>query len=154
MGKLISSTLAADWITIPLKSTDHASAIAEVITPLHVHPFVKDCRVLQRETWSRELKESTCIGEGIAFPHARCDAVSQLVMAAGVHPEGIRFEGAQSPVHLIIIIGTPLQMGKEYLAAVGALARLLKEESLRQKLITARSPEEFHLQIETAENDV
>ena len=151
MGKLISSTLGTRWITIPLKSSDHADAIAEVIQPLQAHPQVKDCELLQQETWARELKESTCIGDGIAFPHARCEAVSQLVMAAGVHPEGLTFAGAPSKIHLIIVIGTPVQMGKEYLAAVGALARLLKEESLRRKLIAAEDPEEFHYLIQTAE---
>ncbi|MEM7216611.1 MAG: hypothetical protein AAF423_13815, partial [Pseudomonadota bacterium] len=53
----------------------------------------------------------------------------------------------------VIVIGTPVQMGKEYLAAVGALARLLKEESLRRKLIAAQNAEEFHFLIETAEKE-
>jgi len=151
MGNLISSTLATRWITIPLKSTDHESAITEVIEPLKSHPHVNDTDTLRQETWARELKESTCIGNGIAFPHARCNAVSQLVMAAGIHPEGIPFTGALTKIHLIIVIGTPVQMGKEYLTAVGALARLLKEESLCQKLIAAKNAEEFHQLIEMAE---
>ncbi|MEM6883638.1 MAG: PTS sugar transporter subunit IIA [Verrucomicrobiota bacterium] len=154
MGNLISTTLASRWVTIPLKSTDHESAIAEVIAPLESHSQVKDCESLLQETWARELKESTCIGDGIAFPHARCNSVSQLVMAAGVHPEGVIFEGAPSKIHLIIVIGTPLQMGKEYLTAVGALARLLKEEGLRRKLMAAKNAEEFHQLIETAEKAV
>ncbi len=151
MGNLISSTLGARWVTIPLKSTDHESAITEVIEPLRSHPQVKNCDALRNETWARELKESTCIGNGIAFPHARCNSVTQLVMAAGVHPEGITFAGVQTKIHLIICIGTPVQMGKEYLTAVGALARLLKEESLRRKLIAAKNADEFHHLIELAE---
>lgn len=151
MSNLISTTLGARWVTIPIKSTDHECSIAEVLAPLFEHPHVQDLEQLQKETWERELKESTCIGNGIAFPHARCNAVSHLVMAAGVAPDGVVFNGVASKIHLIIAIGTPVQMGKEYLAAVGALARLLKEESLRRKLFAAKNAEEFHHLIQTAE---
>jgi mannitol/fructose-specific phosphotransferase system IIA component (Ntr-type) len=151
MGNLISTTLVERWVTIPLKANDHESVIQEVLEPLQSHPHVKNCDVLYQETWARELKESTCIGNGIAFPHARTDAVDQLVIAAGVHPAGISFAGVQSKIHLVFCIGTPVQMGKEYLTAVGALARLLKEEVLRHRLISSKNAAEFHHHITTAE---
>ncbi|MEM6822685.1 MAG: PTS sugar transporter subunit IIA [Verrucomicrobiota bacterium] len=143
MGKLISSILSESWVRIPLQSDDHEGVIREIINPLKDHDHVQDFETLFDETWKREQKESTCIGNGIAFPHARCNAVDELVIAAGVHPGGISFAGMQSKIYIIFCIGTPLRMGTEYLAAVGALARVLKEESVRKQLLEAKHAEEF-----------
>ncbi|MGF1678281.1 MAG: PTS sugar transporter subunit IIA [Candidatus Methylacidiphilales bacterium] len=143
MGTLISDTLTRRWVTVPLKSEDHEGVIREVLGPMTDHLHVKNWDQLFRETWTRELKESTCIGNGIAFPHARCEAVDQLVIAAGVHAAGVNFSGVPGKIHLIFSIGTPLKMGKEYLAVVGSLARFLKDESVRQKLMQSKTADQF-----------
>lgn len=153
MGKLISETLGRRWLTIPLTSGDHEGAVRETLAALAVHPHVLDYPTLVEETWKREKDESTCIGNGIAFPHARCEAVDQLVIAAGIHPEGVQFAGVQAPIYLIFCIGTPQRLATEYLAAVGSLARLLKEEALRKKLIAAKNSEQFMYLIAAAEKE-
>jgi len=139
------------WITIPMSADTHERAVRELVHPLQAHPHVQDSDALFEEIWKREQQESTCVGNGIAFPHARCDSVDQLVLAAGVSPEGISFAGIHGKIHLVFCIGTPKRMGTEYLATVGALARLLKEETLRSKLLHAKNADQFLLGIQNAE---
>jgi mannitol/fructose-specific phosphotransferase system IIA component (Ntr-type) len=152
MGKLISTKLKPYLVTLTLKSKTHEDAVNEIAATLKGDPAVTDfdgfCTALQ----SREKLESTCLGNGIAFPHARTDAVKAMVIAVGCSEQGVVNVRAGSQMeNLIFVIGTPKRMVTEYLAAVGALARLLKDESLRAKLIHAKNAEEFLFHLAEAE---
>jgi mannitol/fructose-specific phosphotransferase system IIA component (Ntr-type) len=69
--------------------------------------------------------------------------VKRLVLAVGRSAEGVTFEAGGEKIHFIFVIGTPRRMVTEYLALVGAMARLLRNEEVRLKLLSARTPEEF-----------
>lgn len=143
MAKAISETLRPHLVTVNLKSKTQEEALKEVASVLKDHPNMINFEGFFSELLNREKVESTCLGMETAFPHARTDYVKNLVIAAGVSKEGIFFENGKQLVKLIFIIGTPKRMVTEYLGTVGALARLLKEESLRNKMISAKTAEEF-----------
>jgi mannitol/fructose-specific phosphotransferase system IIA component (Ntr-type) len=125
-----------------------------VASLLKDHPSMTHFDGFYAELLQREKLESTCLGMETAFPHARTDHVKNLVISAAVCKEGLLFENSKQRVKLIFVIGTPKRMVTEYLAAVGALARLLKEESLRNKLISAKTAEEFIFHLTEAETKV
>ena len=64
-------------------------------------------------------------------------------MAVGRSRDGVRFEQCGEIAHLIFLIGTPPDKVREYLGLVGKLARRLKMQSVREKLMRAPSAEEF-----------
>jgi mannitol/fructose-specific phosphotransferase system IIA component (Ntr-type) len=154
MAKAISETLRPHLVTIHLESKNQSDALNEVASVLKDHPSMTNFDGFYAELLQREKLESTCLGMETAFPHARTDAVKNLVIAAGVSKEGILFESSNQTVKLIFVIGTPKRMVTEYLAAVGALARLLKDEHLRHKLFSAKTAEEFIFHITEAETKV
>jgi mannitol/fructose-specific phosphotransferase system IIA component (Ntr-type) len=92
---------------------------------------------------ARERVEATSLGNGVAFPHARTDHVKRLVLAVGRSVEGVTFETGGEKIHFIFVIGTPRRMVTEYLALVGAMARLLRNEEVRVKLLSAQTAEDF-----------
>ena len=92
---------------------------------------------------ARERLEATSLGYGVAFPHARTDHVKKMVLAVGRSIPGVLFENSGETIHFIFVIGTPRRMVTEYLALVGAMARLLRNEEVRKKLMAAKTPEEF-----------
>ncbi|NJK92288.1 MAG: PTS sugar transporter subunit IIA [Blastochloris sp.] len=151
MGKAISETLRPHLVTIQLEANTQEAALKEVASLLKSHPNMSNFDGFFTELLLREKLESTCLGMDTAFPHARTDHVKNLVIAAGVSREGILFEKTNQTVKLIFVIGTPKRMVTEYLATVGALARLLKEEILRNKLFSAKTAEEFLFFIAEAE---
>ena len=91
----------------------------------------------------REQKSSTVANGGVAFPHARTNLVSEILLGIGRSKEGVVFPGRTDTVHLLFVIAVPQQMVNDYLICVGALARLLKSGERREALQSASTPEEF-----------
>lgn len=84
-----------------------------------------------------------CIAEGIAMPHARSSAVDRMVLAVGRSNIGIRFDAQHPRVGLLFVIGTPKDAVTEYLQAVAALSRWLREAGRRAALTAAPDEESF-----------
>jgi mannitol/fructose-specific phosphotransferase system IIA component (Ntr-type) len=104
------------------------------------------------ELLARERIESTCLGNEIAFPHARTDSLKGMVLAVGRSTGGVWFENSSQNVKLIFVIGTPKRMVTDYLSVVGGLARLLKDATTREQLLTVQGVDEFIATLTKAES--
>ena len=51
--------------------------------------------------------------------------------------------GKRGRARLIFVIGVPQRLVNDYLVCVGALARLLKDDIVRNRLLNADTPEQF-----------
>lgn len=154
MAVRISKILQPGLVAMNLVQTKRTNAIHEVVQQLQTHPSMTNFQGFYDEVLARERVESTCLGNEVAFPHARTDHVKDMVIAAGRSTEGVWFENCGQKVSLIFVIGTPKKMVTDYLAVVGAMARLLKEPDLRTKLMEAKTGEEFMGHIAAAENSL
>jgi nitrogen PTS system EIIA component len=86
----------------------------------------------------REQIGSTGVGNGIAIPHGKMPDLQKLLLCFGRSGRGIAFEARDKmPVHLFVMILSPLDMAAEYLQTLGRISRLLKDESIRGKLLQA-----------------
>ena len=151
---LISDLLKTGQVNLQLKSTDGTGAIREVAELLRENPAVISFDGFYGELEAREQVETTCLGNGIAFPHARTDHIKSMVLAVGRSPEGVHFKSCNQIVHLLFTIGTPKRMATDYLSVVGGLARILKEAKLREALMTAPDTATFVSIIAAAEKKV
>jgi fructose-specific phosphotransferase system IIA component len=89
----------------------------------------------------RESIESTAIGDGIAIPHGRAPQVERLSVAFTRSKKGVDFSSLdKKPVHLIFMIAAPQEARKEYLQAVAKIARLLKSNVMKERLLKADTP--------------
>jgi mannitol/fructose-specific phosphotransferase system IIA component (Ntr-type) len=149
---LISRLLKPSYINLNLKSTKRTSAIHETAELLLNNPSLINFEGFYQDLLTRERLETTCIGNSIAFPHARTDHVKSIILSVGRSLEGVHFENCNQIVHLIFVIGTPKRMTTEYLTVVGALARILKDPNNRQALLTVNTSEEFLQVIEDFES--
>ncbi len=138
----LSEILSPEAIELDLRATDEKSAILALAELLRNDADVLDLEKFSAEVFEREKVSPTVAGEGVAFPHARSDAVKQIVVAIGRSRGGIRFAKAHD-IHFVVLIGTPREMVREYLSIVGSLARRLKESSVRENLMSATTPTEF-----------
>lgn len=139
LGELIQPK----FVLLDLKETKRTAAIHEVAKLLEKDPEILNFHSFYDELLARERLEATSLGNGVAFPHARTDHVKKMVLAVGRSRAGVFFENSGETIHFIFVIGTPRRMVTEYLALVGAMARLLRNEGVRQKLMDAKTPEEF-----------
>ena len=94
---------------------------------------------------NREALGSTAVSKGIAFPHGRSLAVSRLMAIFARSEPGIAF-GAQDgePTHLFfVLLAPPHDRSNRYLPALGKIIELVREDSMREKLMQVASFDEF-----------
>lgn len=148
----ISALLDAGRINLNIQATEKTKALREVADLLSRSSSVSNFDSFFREILERERISNTALGHDIAIPHARTDHCTSILVAIGRSAEGIDFEAKDGrPVRLIFLIGTPKAMVSDYLRVVGNLARLLRQDEVRQRLLEAADPSAFIKAIEEAE---
>ena len=102
---------------------------------------------------AREEKGSTAVGEGIAIPHAKSEAVKAPSLAAMTVPEGVDYEALDDePSNLLFMIAAPND-GDVHLEVLSRLMTILMDEDFRAKLLAAKDKEEFLKVIDDMENE-
>jgi mannitol/fructose-specific phosphotransferase system IIA component (Ntr-type) len=137
----ISRLLDPSRIILNVQSTRRTAALNEVAHLLVGHPDVTNFDGFYHELLARDRLDTTCLGNGIALPHARTEHVKTIVMAVGRSESGILFD--QDTVRLMFMLGTPKTKPGDYLQVVSALCKLLKDAADRESLLTAATPDDF-----------
>ncbi|MEI8063029.1 MAG: PTS sugar transporter subunit IIA [Verrucomicrobiota bacterium] len=148
----IAALLKPDAIKLNVQARHKTDALREVASLLVPGQRVTQFEVFFNEILERERISNTALGHDVAIPHARTEQCSEILIAVGRSMAGVDFEGQDaSPVRLIFLIGTPKQMVAEYLRLVGNLARMLRQDALREKLLTAPDTASFIKLMDAAE---
>ena len=113
---------------------------------------LRDKETYRQGVYAREQEGSTGIGEGIAIPHCKSDAVIKPGLAAMVVKDGVEFESLDGqPAHLFFLIAAPNTEDNVHLDVLSRLSVLLMDEDFTNKLRQATSVSEFKQIIEEAE---
>lgn len=129
-------------INLNLLSESKEDAIRELARLMKGAQEIVDFERFLEDVFERERLGTTGIGDGIAIPHARTDAVGQLVIALGRSAHGVEFESSDGKkVKLLFLMGTPEGSVSHYLRILAQLTRLIKGSTFRKKLLEARDRE-------------
>lgn len=113
---------------------------------------INDAEGYRRQVYAREEESTTGIGEGIAIPHGKCDAVSAPGLAAMIVKDGVDFEALDGePVSLIFLIAAPNTEDNIHLDVLSKLSVLLMDEEFTDSLRSAASVDEFFAIIDQAD---
>lgn len=105
---------------------------------------IKDIEGYRRQVYAREEESTTGIGEGLAIPHGKCDAVASPGLAAMVVKNGVDFDSLDGePVTLIFLIAAPNTEDNVHLDVLSKLSVLMMDENFADALRKAVSVEEF-----------
>ena len=98
-----------------------------------------------KDVFAREEIQTTAIGNNVAIPHARTEAIDDFCLIFGRTNTGIDFNAIdKKPVKLIFLMGTPKKKAlQNYLQILACLTRVLEKESVREKLINVSSVEQI-----------
>ncbi|MBN2723605.1 MAG: PTS sugar transporter subunit IIA [Deltaproteobacteria bacterium] len=130
-------------ICIDLKSTDKKSVISEMLDIIISNGIVKDPEGALKALYEREEKMSTGMEMGIAIPHARTDAVSELQIAVGISRKGVDFEALDGePSRIIIMTLSPTARSGPHIQFIAAISNILSDFNKREGLIKAATVEE------------
>jgi PTS system nitrogen regulatory IIA component len=93
----------------------------------------------------RERLATTGVGEGIAIPHGKSASLATIRGAVGISRTGISFDAVDGqPVHVFVALLAPLASTGDHLKALARISRILKEPTLRARLLEAASAAEVH----------
>ena len=114
---------------------------------------ITDFEEYKKGILAREEKGSTAVGEGIAIPHAKSEAVKAPSLAAMTVPEGVDYEALDDePSNLLFMIAAPND-GDVHLEVLSRLMTILMDEDFRAKLLNAKDKDEFLKIIDDMENE-
>jgi mannitol/fructose-specific phosphotransferase system IIA component (Ntr-type) len=151
MAGKISSLLDVSRIALHVQNTKRTAALNEIAQQLKGHPDVVNFDGFYAELLARDRLDTTCLGNGIALPHARTEHVKAIVLAVGRSDSGILFEQSKETVRIIFMLGTPKTKPGDYLLVVSALCKLLKDPADRASFMEASTPEAFIAAVVAAE---
>lgn len=136
--------LQEENIVLDLKSRNKDGVLKELALVLHKQcPQVK-MESLYRVLRDRELLGSTGVGNGVAIPHGKIEKLDRILIGFGRNQNGIAFDSVDNqPVHLLVMLLSPVQVIDEYLKTLAALSRLLRQPETRKILRTTASREEI-----------
>ena len=113
---------------------------------------LSDVEKYREQVYAREEESTTGIGEGIAIPHGKCDAVKAPGLAAMVIKNGVEYESLDGePVTLLFLIAAPNTKDNVHLDVLSKLSVMLMDENLTTSLRNAKSVEEFLQIIDAAD---
>lgn len=113
---------------------------------------LSDVEKYREQVYAREEESTTGIGEGIAIPHGKCDAVKAPGLAAMVIKNGVEYESLDGePVTLLFLIAAPNTKDNVHLDVLSKLSVMLMDENFTTSLKNAKSVDEFLQIIDAAD---
>lgn len=103
---------------------------------------------------AREQEASTAVGDGVAIPHCRSEAVVRAGLAAMTIPAGVDYDAPDGEkVTLIFLIAAPATGGDVHIEALSKLSTMLLNEDFTKNLLAAKNVEEFLAVVDAAETE-
>lgn len=148
----IRDLLAVESIDLNGKVTGKNEALDAMVALMAKSGKINDVEKYRKGVYAREEEGTTGIGEGIAIPHCKSDAVSRPGLAAMVIKDGVDFDALDGEkVSLIFLIAAPNTEDNVHLDVLSKLSVLLMDENFTSGLRNAKTVEEFLSVIDRAE---
>ena len=133
-------------------AADKPDAISQMVELMSASGKIGDVDTYKKGVFAREEEGSTGVGEGIAIPHCKSDAVKAPGLAAMTVPDGVEYDALDGePVDLIFLIAAPNTEDNVHLDVLSKLSTLLMDEGFTSKLKSAKTVDEFIAVIDEAE---
>ncbi|WP_319198681.1 fructose-specific PTS transporter subunit EIIC [Streptomyces sp. DK15] len=137
--EVLSGYLTARTVRTELVSDSKEAAIREMAEMLASTGNVRDVEELVRVALAREAQGTTGLGESIAIPHAKTDAVTRPTVGFARSGEGIEWGALDgTKARLVFMISVPeAAAGDEHLRILALLSRKLMDSAFRDRLRSA-----------------
>lgn len=129
-------------------------ALDQIVKLMTKSGRIDDEEAYRKQVYAREEESTTGIGEGIAIPHGKCDAVNKPGLAAMVIKDGVDFDSLDGePVTLMFLIAAPNTEDNVHLDVLSKLSMMLMDEEFTSNLRNAESAEAFLAIIDKADDE-
>ncbi len=139
---------------VGLEGETKEDIITELVDSLEVGEVISDRDKVLEAVLEREKIMSTGIGDGIAIPHGKSEAVVKLAAALGTQRRGVDFEALDGePAYVFFLLVSPANVSGPHIKALARISRLLKNDDFKKRLVAASTTEEIVSVIESEEEN-
>lgn len=151
-GWMTGEFFAGAAVDANLPTTERRATIRHLMDRMKAANPDLDAETAFAAVWERELKFASAVGHGVLVPHARLPGLKAPLIAVG------RFAKAPplptpdgAPLRLVFLILTPLETPTMQLKALQRIASLVTNETLRRKILRAKTDESLLTLLRTAD---
>ena len=140
----ITDLLDPRSISLDAAPTSKSETLDKAVELMAASGKLSDVEAFRKQVYAREEESTTGIGEGLAIPHGKCDAVKKPGLAAMVIKNGVDFDSLDGePVTLLFLIAAPNTKDNVHLDVLSKLSVLMMDENFSDSLRNASSVEDF-----------
>lgn len=139
----IQDVLNKNVMLFDLQATDKEGVINEMIQSLVDNGVVTDFNTFKAGIMNREAQTSTGLGDGIAMPHSKNEAVKEATVLFAKSNKGVDYASLDGqPTDLFFMIAAPEGANDTHLAALAELSKYLMKPGFADKLRQASTPDQ------------
>jgi PTS system fructose-specific IIC component len=140
----IRDLLKPEGIKLGGSPVNKKDTISQMVDLMYATGNINDKERYKEGVFAREAEDTTGIGDGIAIPHAKTDAVTRPGLAAMTIPKGVEYDSLDGePVDLVFLIAAPNTKDNVHLEVLSRLSVLLMDDEFTKALRSAKTKEEF-----------
>ena len=133
-------------VCVQAQFTSRDEAIRQLATRLVALGKIPDGEAFLAEIYRRESQGPTALGEGLAVPHGKSNAVNEAAFAVATLREPLEWEGVDGPekVEMIVLLAIPpAEAGSTHIQVLTALTSRLADDVLRERVMAAATAEDL-----------
>jgi fructose PTS system EIIBC or EIIC component len=139
----IVDLLSEQVVRTNLPGTSKNDIINAIIDLAAIQDRVLDKEKVREAIFEREKIMSTGVGAGFAIPHAKSDAVSDIVAAFAVTSQPIDYQSLDDqPVRIVFLLVGRENMVGPHIKLLSRISRLMNNEDFRKRLLEAETPKD------------
>ena len=139
----LQDVLNKNVMLFDLQATDKEGVINEMVQSLVDNGVVTDFETFKTGIMNREAQTSTGLGDGIAMPHSKNEAVKEATVLFAKSNKGVDYASLDGqPTDLFFMIAAPEGANDTHLAALAELSKYLMKPGFADKLRQASTPEQ------------
>ena len=139
----IQDVLNKNVMLFDLQATDKEGVINEMVQSLVDNGVVTDFDTFKAGIMNREAQTSTGLGDGIAMPHSKNEAVKEATVLFAKSNKGVDYASLDGqPTDLFFMIAAPEGANDTHLAALAELSKYLMKPEFADKLRQASTPDQ------------
>lgn len=150
----ITDLLSEESIELNVEAKDKNDIIDKMTRLMLKTGRINNLEKYKKLVLKREEEGSTGVGEEIAIPHGKGECVTEPGLVAMVVPNGVDYNALDGkPVKLLFMIAAPNTSDNVHLDVLSRLSTMLMNSNFKNKLISAKSKEEFLKIIDETEKE-
>ncbi|OFI50008.1 PTS fructose transporter subunit IIC [Floricoccus tropicus] len=139
----ITDLLVKNAMIMDMQATDKLGAIDEMVDKLYETGRITDKVLFKEGILNREAQTSTGLGDGVAMPHAKNEAVKEATILFAKSNKGVDYEALDGqPVYLFFMIAAPAGANDTHLAALASLSKYLMQDGFIAKVRETKTPDD------------